>query len=131
MARKHFTQFTQEEPGWVTGFIRRQVQPHIDGSKHFYDRATDRHFTLEDASATLRTGTVIEIHNDKGDWRAVIRSQNGTCAVVSLESNRVLTVYYNDPEDNHDTLNHGLYHGGKSIDAVAVIKNLLAQRKGR
>jgi hypothetical protein len=129
MARKHVTQFTPDERCFAVGFVRNQVQPHIKGSPHFYDQAADRHFTLDDASKTLHTGLVIEVHNDKGEWRAVVRSKNGTCVVVSLESNRVLTVYSNDPTDNHDTLNHGLYHGGKDIDVVAIVKNLLAQRK--
>ena len=131
MARKHFTQFSADESGFIHGFIRKRVQPLVHGSAHFYDRAGDRHITLADAAETLRTGSVIEIHNDRGEWRALVRSRIGTCVVVSLESNLVLTVYYNNPTDNHETLNHSLYQGGKAIDAVAVIKNLVQQRRQR
>jgi hypothetical protein len=129
MSRKHFTQFSPDEIGFATGFIRRQVLPNVNGSEHFYDRATEREFTLDDAKETLRTGTVIEVHNDRGDWRALVRGKNGYCTVVSLETNRILTVYFNAPDDNHDTLNHKLYHGGNAFDVVAVVKNLLSQRR--
>lgn len=130
MARKHFSQFTPDELGFATGFVRKQIQPRVSGSPHFTDRGSERRFTLDDARETLRTGIVVEVHNDRGDWRALVRSKNGTCVVVSLESARVLTVYYNDPADKHETLNRSVYASGAGLCVVTVVKMLFDQRRG-
>ena len=127
MARKHFTQFTETERAFAYGFIRHHVADIGGARSHFYDRASERTFTLGDAIAAIRTGKVIEIHNDRGEWRALLRDSLGTCCVLSLETLQVVTVYYNAPDDLHPTLNHALYHGGNQVDIVATVK-ILAPR---
>ena len=130
MARKHYTQFEGDELAFVTGFVRGRILPRTwSATDHFYDRAADRNFTFADARAALRFGRVIEIHNDRGEWRVLVRSHLGTCVVLSLENFKIVTVYDNDPEDNHDTLNRSAYRNGESVDVVAVIKNLQRRTK--
>ena len=115
MARKHITQCNPTERAFIHGYIRSNVHK-VNGGNHFYDRASERSFTLDDARATIRGGIVVEVHNErKPDIRALVRHSSGMCAVVSLRTWEVITVYYNAPSDNHDTLNHNLYRWPQDI----------------
>ena len=51
-------------------------------------------------------GQVIEA---KDNGRAVMRGQDGTCVVVSVPTRTVITVWHNDPTDNHYTLDLSAY----------------------
>jgi len=124
MSRKHIQQMNKTEKAFVHGYIRKHAAEALNGGvQHFYDRATERHFVIEDAVEALQGGLVVEVHDDrKPSVRALVRSQKGTCVVVELQSMRVITVYYNDPSDTHDTLNWNLYRW--STDLVEVVKSL-------
>jgi len=120
--RKHLTQMTREERAFVHGLIRSRLE-RVTGAPHFYDRATERTFTLSDAVRTLRCGLVVEVHNNTpGDIRALVRDSLGTCAVVSLRSWQIVTVYYNAPEDPHNTLDWTPYRWRTNL--VELVKEL-------
>lgn len=129
MSIKHILQMTQEEKAFTHGFVRANVSRVSQGRAHGYNRAAERDFNLDDIQAAVRTGTVVELHNEAKEWRVLIRDRKGCCVVISLENWETVTVYYNDPQDNHDTLNHNRYHSGKAIDAVAVIKSFIPRKK--
>jgi hypothetical protein len=123
MARKHITQATKDEKGFIHGFIRAKASLVSSGRQHFEDRATERHFTLGEAVEAVKTGLVVEVHNDTpGDVRALVRDSKGTCVVLSLKSWQVITVYYNDPTDTHDTLNWAAYRWNQNL--VTLVKEL-------
>jgi hypothetical protein len=125
MARKHIKQMNKQEVAFVHGFIRSANFSVWSGKAHFYDRASERSFTLADAQSAVKGGLVVEVHNDKApDVRVLVRNQAGTCAVVSLQSREVITVYYNAPSDGHETLNWGAYRWAQ--DVVALVKSLRA-----
>lgn len=129
IARKHFSQFTAEEPGFITGYIRRQIAPRAQSARtHFHDRATERNISLAEARLALQRGLVIEVHNMATEWRALVRDRAGICTVVSLESAEIITAFYNDPTDKHETLNRALYQTGHNLDVVALVKSLLHRR---
>jgi|ERR1700679_2562619 len=122
MARKHISQFDQTERAFVHGYIRTHAD-RITGKHHFYDRASERAFTLDDAREAIRNGLVIEAHNDKApDVRVLVRNQTGTCAVLSLNTLEVITVYYNAPEDTHAGMNWTPYTW--RTDLTQVVKSL-------
>jgi hypothetical protein len=123
--RKHISQMNPTEVAFAHGFIRAHAAKAHSAVFHFTDRATERKFTLEDARHALACGKVIEIHNERKEWRALVRDRKGACVVLSLDTFSVVTIYYNAPEDGHETLNHALYAGGKQIDIVEVIKGLV------
>jgi hypothetical protein len=121
--RKHNSQFSKDEKGFLHGFLRANVGKVNSVKVHFEDRATERHFTFEDALETIKSGLIVEVHNDrKPDVRVLVRGKNGTCVVVSLVTWEVITVYYNDPEDNHYGLNYNLYRW--QVNAVNLVKEL-------
>ena len=124
MARKHISQFNKDEMAFAHGFIRRHAASVKSAAVHFTDRATERVFTLADAQAAIAAGIVVEIHNERKEWRALVRDRKGTCVVLSLESWDVITVFYNAPTDTHSTLDKGLYSSGRFVNVVELVKSL-------
>lgn len=121
--RRHFQQMSKEEKGFVHGFVRANAEKFSAGCGHFYDRATERSFTTADALEAIKGGLVVEVHNDrKPEIRALVRNAKGTCVVVSLTDFRVVTVYYNDPNDQHETLNWNAYRW--PVNLVEAVKGL-------
>lgn len=114
---------SKDEKGFVHGFVRANAARFTSGTTHFYDRASERSFSMEEAVAAIKGGLVVEVHNDrKPEIRALVRDQKGTCVVVSLTDFRVVTVYYNDPSDQHETLNWNAYRW--PVNLVEVVKGL-------
>jgi len=124
MARKHNHQMSKDEKGFVTGYIRTKVTPALSSARqHFYDRASERSFSFEEAKAVVATGSVVEVHNNASpEYRALVRNQAGTCVVVSLTDWTIVTVYYNAPDDTHSTLDYNAYRW--SVNLVDVVKSL-------
>jgi hypothetical protein len=124
MSRKHIHQMTNDEKAFVHGFLRKYIAPRVSSARqHFYDRASERSFSIEEAKAVIATGLVIEIHdNAKPEIRALIRNHAGVCVVVSLTDWTIVTVYYNAPDDTHQTLDYNAYRW--SINAVDLVKSL-------
>jgi hypothetical protein len=124
MSRKHNHQMNKDEKGFVVGYTRKHVAPNVSSSRqHFYDRASERSFSFAEAKEVLATGNVVEVHNNATpEVRALFRNSAGTCVVVSLTEWSIVTVYYNAPEDQHDTLNYNAYRW--SVNLVDVIKSL-------
>jgi hypothetical protein len=124
MSRKHNHQMNQEEKAFVVGYTRKHVAPNVNAARqHFYDRATERSFSFNEAKSVLVSGTVIEVHNNAAsEVRALFRNKEGVCVVVSLTDWTIVTVYYNAPDDTHQTLDYNAYRW--SVNLVDVIKSL-------
>jgi exonuclease III len=121
--RRHFQQMSKEEKAFVHGFVRANAARFIGGCGHYYDRASERSFSGEEVAAAIKNGLVVEVHNDrKPEIRALVRDRKGTCVVVSLSDFTVITVYYNDPNDQHETLNWNVYNW--QVNLVNVVKEL-------
>src|SRR6267142_1794924 len=103
MARKHIQQMSKLESAFIHGFLRSPKRDYHATVNHFQDRAGERSFSVQQAVDALRNGLVVEVHNDRApSVRALVRDSKGTCVVVELQTDLILTVYYNDPEDKHE-----------------------------
>lgn len=120
--RKHIQQFNANEVAFAHGFIRKNANRIHSARGHFYDRASARSISFGEAQSVASKGTVIEIHNLAGEYRALLRNRQGICVVVSLVTWELVTAYYNAPGDYHDTLNWNAYRWNQNI--VEVIKSL-------
>jgi hypothetical protein len=130
--RKHYSQMSPTEVGMLVGMVRANASE-VSGQAHYEHRASERHFTLAQAVDAVASGKPVEVSKVGNDIRALFRRQSGpsagTCAVVSLITWNIITVYYNDPRDTHDTLNHSLYRW--NVDVVELVKGLTYTTKGR
>jgi transposase len=119
MARKHYTQMSVPELVEVRNYVNdlrlRTTQP------HYYNRKQERSFSQGQVYAAVKMGKLIEVHNDREpDIRALFRDDTGTCVVIDLGSGDIITVYYNDPEDKHFTLNKGLYRWQVDLCSIVI-----------
>lgn len=123
MARKHISQMSPLESVYIHGWLRSGKRTFTAATDHFYHRASERTFTFAEAVEAVRKGKVVEVHNDKApSVRALVRDLKGTCVVVDLTASVIVSVYYNSPDDKHDTLNWNLYRWTQDI--VALVKSL-------
>jgi len=78
-------------------------------NSHAVRMLQQRNINIEDVKETIRTGEMIEYNTDFGTRHILLRGASGVCTVVDLDLEEVATVYANDPEDNHRTLNRSRY----------------------
>ena len=123
--RKHYSQMSAPEVGMLVGFVRANASK-VSGQAHYEHRAYERHFTLAQAVDAIASGKPVEVSKIGNDVLARFRRQSGknagTCTLVSLITWNIITVYYNDPIDTHDTLNHALYRW--NVNLVDLVKGL-------
>jgi hypothetical protein len=123
MARKHIQQMNQLERAFIHGYLRSPKRDYHATTSHFRDRASERVFSVQDAVNALRNGLVVEVHNDRApSLRALVRDSKGTCVIVELQTGLIISVYYNSPDDKHETLNWAPYRWTQDI--VALVKGL-------
>ena len=59
-------------------------------------------------------GKIIEFNHDPKyrKHKALLRTDDGHCAVFGLTTKSVVTMWYNSPSDNHKTIDASKYKGG-------------------
>ena len=78
-------------------------------NNHAVRMLQQRDIQIEDVRETIRTGSLIEYNTDFGTRHILLRGESGVCAVVDLDLEEIATVYVNNPDDNHKTLNRSRY----------------------
>lgn len=124
--RKHYTQMSAREIACLTCVVRLLGRRGMNG--HSLDRCVEKGITLAEVETVLRTGTLLEVHeNFRPDVRAVVRGGTGrddVCVVLSLCDREVKTVWFNNSLDSHRTLDYTQYQwrvdGAALADSLAV-----------
>lgn len=135
--KKHYTQFTNEESLYLQEKIRSLDTSKLKVSNHLSLKSTVS-YDIGDIIATMRsddlTDIIIEFNStkkfDHTDKRVLLRSKKvydvevdgnikkcNLCFVISLLKNELITVYYNEYKDNHDTINWYRYNENLKIIA--------------
>lgn len=104
MQRKHRKQMNLAEVIAVESKVK-SVGSWISKS-HYEVRARERNITRLEVYQAIYQGKVVEA---KDDNRVVMRSVSGICVVIELTTRKVVTVWYNDPQDQHWTLDLSQY----------------------
>ena len=103
--------------------VRRNGPPVL--GYHAVRKLDERNISSEQLAAALRDGDVLEIEMKNGDARLLVRDAVGVCVSYSLNTQRVITVYYSDPLDTHATLDTSVYFTGE------VTPEMLGYRNGQ
>lgn len=95
----------------------RRILRHIRASNwvvssHAVSRMHEKGISHEELSHVVKHGHMIELHNEKGTWRVLLRDSRGTCIVLDLGNGAVITTYKNSPGDMHRTLDTSAYYRG-------------------
>ena len=72
-------------------------------------RIKERNISIDKLFEVCREGELIEYHNEKGTRRVLLRDGQGTCVVADLDTKNIVTVFTNDPENQHDHLHRDKY----------------------
>lgn len=119
--RKHVTQMTQAERQAVTAFVRSRSNWSGLDNPHIRERKSKRSVTDADILSAIRLGNIIEAHaNNYPAIRFVTRYQLGKrciCVCAAMHGD-IVTVWVNNPGDNHKTLNRSEYQWRVNLTSV-------------
>lgn len=106
--KKHRQQMKAAEIATLEVAVRTYANPTF--AQHAYDRMAEKHVTAREIELALKYGEVIEVHNEAGTLRSVVRFPYGkpkvaVCVVLDFDTNAVVTTWKNAGSDNHKTLN--------------------------
>lgn len=117
--KKHFRQMTKEERRFLYGIVRN-IETWVF-TKYSIGRAVERIVTEADVLKAIEKGTLIEYHQKDGKHRVLIRGTQivdgkyVVCVVVEPAKQSVVTVFINEYNDTHTTLNWSAYNGNINI----------------
>ena len=120
--RKHETEMKEAEKLALNARIREVADTIL--STHAIERMQQKSVTVREIENCLKYGNGIEIHNEQGELRAVVRHAYGrpkvaVCVVIGLESSTIVTTWKNSGSDNHKTLNTLAY--GWNVNVVELL----------
>ena len=93
------------------------------------NRAQERGLSYDDVHHAVQNGRVVEFQYTKDSERLLLRDEYGTCVAFNLTTNCVVTVYHNDPSDNHATLYESNYITGYQLKLLQAHYMMLQEAK--
>lgn len=104
MLRKHRKQMTPAEIHAVEARVKRV--PAWVSQPYYAVRARERNVSRLEVYRAIAFGQAIEA---KDDDRVLMRGSDGVCVVVEIPTRKIVTVWYNSPDDQHWTLDLSQY----------------------
>src|ERR1700674_633204 len=99
MQRKHRKQMNAAEIQSVDSLVKAVTSWVSKG--HYETRSRERSISRLEVYRAISQGSCIEA---KDDSRVVMRHADGICVVVEIPTRKVVTAWYNSPDDQHYTL---------------------------
>ena len=109
MQSKHRKQMTADEIQYAETLVHA-----IDGwdftDDHMLLRMEQKGVSKKDAAITLKWGAVIRVQNDgRILLRLMTGMRKGVCVVAHIPSRTLVTAWFNNPKDQHATLDMSEY----------------------
>lgn len=126
--KKHVRHMTNAEIQILYSLIRNITDWSF--TNYAFKRVDERLVSKQDAIKAIKQGSLIEYHYKDGDHRVLIRGtalidgRYVVCVVVSPIKRKVITVYVNEYNDNHYTLDWSKYN--KHINILKMLKGKVA-----
>lgn len=126
--KKHVRQMTNSERRILYSLVRNVNNWSF--TDYSFKRVDERLVSKQDTIKAIKHGSLIEYHYKNGDHRVLIRGVHlidrryVACVVVSLVTQKVITVYVNEHHDHHYTLDWSKYD--KSIDILKKLEGKVA-----
>jgi len=92
-------------------------------------RATERGISYASITHAVRNGRIVEYQYIKDSERLLLRDEYGTCVSLDINNQVVITVYRNDPKDEHATLNERNYLSGWQVKLLQAHYMMLQESK--
>ena len=78
-------------------------------SAHAKNRMVEKGITSSDIRSLLSDSYLVEVGDETGALCALWRTTEGVCGVLDLDHRQIKTVFRNDPNDNHASLDYSKY----------------------
>ena len=120
-ARKHISQMLDSEKVLLNSLL---VKDNYRIGNHAVKRGAEKIITRQATDRAIHNGSIIEYHYKDGN-RVLVRGnidEGGfnVCCVYDCDHNTVITIYDNEVNDKHFTLNKSLYR--KKLDITGMVK---------
>ena len=110
MQRKHRKQMSREEVVAVEALVKSIPSWH--SQPYYVTRGRERNISRLSVYTAIAFGEVVEA---KDDDRVLMRHHSGVCVVVDVKTRTVVTVWFNDPQDQHWTLDLSQYRWNQNL----------------
>lgn len=126
--KKHVRQMTSREKQLLYSLVRSIKNWSF--TDYAFKRVDERLISKTDIIKAIKNGYLIEYHYKNKDHRVLMRGSHliehkfVVCVVVSITKRKVITVYVNEHNDNHYTLDWSKYD--KSIDILKKLEGKVA-----
>lgn len=127
----HYTQLSKDIKSSLRSTVSAFLEKHtLSFLPHAVEKMTERNISPCDVLNVLPKHSIVEFKNTNNagnDFRVLLRCHtpiNGRnyCAVVSLTKKLIVTVYSNDKDDHHDTIDMKAYDS--RIDVARHLKSI-------
>lgn len=111
--KKHLKQMSKPERSFLYGLIRNESFWMF--TNYSIGRSIERIVSKSDVLSAIKKGSIVEYHNKDGEHRILIRGTElvdrkyVVCVVVEPRQHKIVTVYVNEYNDNHATLDWRSY----------------------
>lgn len=122
--KKHVSQMTNAEQKRLLNLL--MAVPYWKAGEHCSHRLSQRRGKLRDARDVVFNGDLIEYHNKNGSHRVLLRGSKVfrgrvMCAVFEIDTCKIITHYWNDIDDNHNTIDMSAYN--KDLNILKLLCN--------
>ena len=126
--RKHVTQMSLAERLWI--WDRVKSIPYWKKTDYTNKRLQQRRIHMLQALETVKHSEIIEYHIKDNSRRILLRGtklyQNHVvCVVFDIDVETIITAYWNETDDTHETLNHSQYN-----EKINIIKEFEWKKNG-
>ena len=121
-----FSQEMIESLDLIRGLIPQQPWTITD---YAIGRAKERGISYANVKYAVQHGRIVEYQYVKDSERLLVRDSYGTCISLDINNHVVITVYFNDPRDEHSTLDESNYIRGWQIKLLQAHYMMLQEEK--
>jgi len=123
---KDWTPEIEESLDLIRAFIPQQPWAMTD---YATNRAIERNIPYANIKQAVQHGRIVEYQYLKDSERLLLRDVDGTCVSIDINSNLVITAYFNSPDDEHTTLNESNYIAGWQLKLLQAHFMMLQEEK--
>lgn len=125
------TDFSPEMIESITKLLSSVHQQEWSITDYAVRRAQERGLSYADVHYAVQHGSIVEYQYTKDSERLLLRDEYGTCIVLDISTNCIVTAYHNDPMDNHATLNESVFLTGYQLKLLQAHYMMLQEAKER
>lgn len=120
--KKHISQLSEDETTYLLN--KASDIKNWKVSRHLIERLEERGGNKNTVLETIKKGNLIEYHQRNGTSRILMRgtetyNNDVACVVFQFDDSKIITMYWNNKDDNHRTLKEEAYD--EKLDVIKMV----------